>query len=107
VKKTSPGFTPDLYTLFGWLSAELFTQALQQAEAHPSRGSVLQALRGINSFDGGHITSTADPAKKIPSNCYIIAQVQNGQFVRLDDPPVAPPAYGYPCDQPHFNYSGG
>jgi len=107
VKKTSPGFTPDLYTLFGWLSAQLFTQALQKAGTHPTRGSVLQALRGIHSFDGGHITSTADPAKKIPSNCYIIAQVKNGQFVRLDDPPVAPPAYGYRCDQPYFNYSGG
>ena len=31
VQKASPGFKPDLYTLFGWLSGELFTQALQAA----------------------------------------------------------------------------
>ena len=29
VQKADPGFHPDLYTLFGWLSGELFTQALR------------------------------------------------------------------------------
>ena len=50
VQKASPGFKADLYTLFGWLSAELFTQALKAAGPHPSRGSILQQLRKITSF---------------------------------------------------------
>jgi branched-chain amino acid transport system substrate-binding protein len=102
VQKVSPGFKADLYTLFGWLSAELFSQALQSAGANPSRGSVLQALRGITSFSGGNLVGTANPAKKLPTSCYIIAQIENGQFKRLDDPPVSGPTHGYRCDQPYY-----
>ena len=52
IQKASPGFKADLYTLFGWLSAELFTQALKAAGPHPSRGSILQQLQKITSFSG-------------------------------------------------------
>ncbi len=102
VQKASPGFKADLYTLFGWLSAELFAQALQAAGADPSRGSVLQALRGITSFSGGNLVGTADPAQKIPTACYIITRIENGTITRLDDPPVAGPTHGYRCDQPYY-----
>jgi branched-chain amino acid transport system substrate-binding protein len=102
MQKAEPGFQPDLYSLYGWLCAELFAQALKSAGAHPSRGSVLQALQGITSFSGGNIVGTSNPAKKIPTNCYIIAHIVNGKFTRLDDPPVAGPTVGYRCDQPYF-----
>jgi branched-chain amino acid transport system substrate-binding protein len=104
IEKASPGFSADLYTLFGWLSAELFTQALRSAGANPSRGSVLRALQGITSFSGDNLVGTANPAKKIPSTCYIIARVQHGKFNRLDDPPVSGPTHGYRCDQPYYYY---
>jgi ABC-type branched-subunit amino acid transport system substrate-binding protein len=102
VQRVSPGFSPDLYTLFGWLSTELFVQGLRSAGRDPSRGSVLQALRGITSFSGGNIIGTANPAKKIPTNCYIIGRVEGGQIQRLDDPPINGPTHGYRCDQPFF-----
>jgi branched-chain amino acid transport system substrate-binding protein len=104
VQKASPGFKPDLYTLYGWLSAELFAQALKTAGANPSRGSVLQALRGVTSFSGGNIVGTSDPAQKTPTNCFIIAHIKNGQFQRLDDPPVNGPSHGYICNYPYFYY---
>ncbi|MGH3579257.1 MAG: ABC transporter substrate-binding protein, partial [Mycobacterium sp.] len=102
VQKASPGFKADLYTLFGWLSAELFAQALQTAGADPSRGSVLRALRGITSFSGGNLIGAADPAKKVPTTCYIITRIENGSINRLDDPPVGGPTHGYRCDQPYY-----
>jgi branched-chain amino acid transport system substrate-binding protein len=102
VQRVSPGFGPDLYTLFGWMSTELFVQALRAAGPDPSRGSVLQALRSITSFSAGNLTGPANPAKKIPSNCYIIGRVVGGQIVRLDDPPINGPTHGYRCDQPFF-----
>lgn len=104
VQKASPGFQADLYTLFGWTSAELFAQALQQAGPDPSRGSVLQQLRTITTFSGGYIVGPANPAKKIPTNCYIIARIEHGTFVRLDDPAVSSSAHGYRCDQPYRYY---
>ena len=55
VNVASPGFQPDLYTLYAWLSAELFSQALKNAGSDPSRGSELQALSKITTFDGNHL----------------------------------------------------
>ena len=105
VQRASPGFHADLYTLYGWLSAELFSQALKVAGPDPSRGSVLGALRNVTSFSGGYLTGTADPAAKTPTNCYIIATITNGQYGRLDDPPLDGPNHGYRCDQPFYYYN--
>ena len=102
VQKTSPGFKADYYTLAGWLSAELFTDALAKAGAHPSRGSVLLALHDITNFTGGHLVATNNPAAKRPPSCYVLSRVENGHFVRVDDPPVTGPTSGYRCDQGYF-----
>jgi branched-chain amino acid transport system substrate-binding protein len=102
VQKASPGFNADLYTLFGWLSAELFTQALHAAGPHPSRGSILRALRGITSFSGGNLVGTANPAGKVPTNCYIVGRILHGKIQRLGDPPLTGSSHGYRCDQPFY-----
>jgi ABC-type branched-subunit amino acid transport system substrate-binding protein len=106
VQRTSPGFAADLYTLYGWTSTELFVQALRAAGSHPSRGSVLQALRNITSFTAGNLSGPANPAKKIPTDCYIIGRVEGGQIQRLDDPPVDGPSHGYRCDAGFFYVNG-
>jgi len=102
VQKVSPGFKPDLYTLFGWLSGQLFAQALQAAGPHPTRGSVLQQLGKITAFNGDYLIATSNPAGKVPPSCYIIAQIVQGKFQRLDDPPASGPAHGYRCDAPYY-----
>jgi ABC-type branched-subunit amino acid transport system substrate-binding protein len=102
VQKASPGFKADYYTLSGWLSAALFTQALRVAGTNPSRGSVLQALRSTTSFTGDNLIATSNPAAKAPPDCYVIAQIKGGQFQRFDDPAVTGPTHGYRCDQPYY-----
>ncbi len=102
VQKASPGFKADYYTLAGWLSTEVFVQALQAAGVHPSRGSVLQALRKITSFSAGYLIGTGNPSAKTPTNCYVMAQIENGQFQRVDDSPMNGPTHGFRCDQPYF-----
>ncbi len=102
VQKVSPGFKADYFTLYGWLSAELFSQALRNAGMHPSRGSELQALRQITSFSAGNLITATNPADKVPPSCYLIAQITDGRFQRLDDPPVDGPTHGYRCDQPYY-----
>ena len=91
VNVASPGFTTDLFTLYGWLSAELFAQALKNAGTDPSRGSILKALGKITSFNGGNIVTTSDPVTRTTSNCYLIGLVLNGQWTRQDDPPINSP----------------
>src|ERR1035437_71890 len=66
VQKSSPGFKPDLFTLYGWISAELFVQALRAAGPNPTRGLVLQALRSIKTYTAGNLIAPVDPAAKTP-----------------------------------------
>jgi len=98
VQVASPGFKPDLFTLYAWNSTSLFSQALKNAGTDPSRGSILQALSKITSYNGGNIVTTSNPAARTTSNCYLIGQVANGQWQRLDDPPVTSSTNGYRCD---------
>ena len=98
VNIASPGYKADLFTLYGWLSAQLFAQALQNAGSNPSRGSLLAALGKITSFDGQHLIGPNDPAAKTVGNCYLIGQVVNGDFQRLDDPPTNGSTHGFRCD---------
>jgi len=103
----SPGFAPDLYALYGWVSAQLFVQALQNAGTNPSRGSILAQLGKVTSFDGNHIIGPNNPAAKTVGNCYLIGQVANGEFQRLDDPPVSGPDHGFRCDYSYVTPPAG
>ncbi len=105
--KQAPGFQPDLFALFGWLSAQLFVQALQAAGANPTRGSVLQALGKVTTFDGNGLFATADPAGKKPPSCFVLARITGGQIVRYQDPPVSGSTKGYICNAPYYYVKKG
>ena len=94
LNKTHPGFQPDVFALFGWTSARLFTQALQQAGPNPTRQNVLAALRSIHSFDSNGIIPAADPAGKHAPQCWLNMQVKNGKFVRTSPSPPS----GFICN---------
>jgi branched-chain amino acid transport system substrate-binding protein len=99
VQKASPGFSPDLFTAYGWLSADLFVQGLKNAGSNPSRGSLLQALSKVTSFNGSGFNAPSNPSAKTPPHCYLIATVTNGQFVRSpDNPPTSGSSGGFRCD---------
>ena len=104
VHKTDPSFKPDLYTLFGWLSGQLFTQALQAAGKNPTRGAVLQQLKKITDYTGDYLIAPSNPAQKVPASCYVIAQIENGKIQRLDDPPINGPQHGFRCDGSFYYY---
>jgi ABC-type branched-subunit amino acid transport system substrate-binding protein len=106
VQVASPGFQPDLFTMYGWVNAELFAQALAKAGSDPSRGSLLQALSKVTTFTAGNIVAPTDPATKSTSNCYLEAIVKNGTFVRVDDPPVSSSTNGYRCDYSYVKKPG-
>lgn len=102
VRAVAPGFTPDFFTFEGWLSADLFTQALRKAGHDPSRGSLLEALRQITSFSSGDIAPVSDPASKVPNGCFLLARVVGGRFQRLDDPPITGQTEGFRCGMPYY-----
>jgi branched-chain amino acid transport system substrate-binding protein len=81
-----PGFNIDLFTLYGWTSAQLYVNGLRAAGPHPTQAGLLAALKRIHSFDAGGMLAPADPAAKKGSGCYVLAQIQNGVYHRVDMP---------------------
>jgi ABC-type branched-subunit amino acid transport system substrate-binding protein len=65
-KKVDPQTQLDLYTLYGWISAELFVQALKGAGANPTRASLDAQLNKVTSYNAGGLIANQDPAQKIP-----------------------------------------
>jgi branched-chain amino acid transport system substrate-binding protein len=106
VHVASPGFHPDIYALYAWLSAQLFSQALKNAGTNPSRGSLLQALSKITTFDGNHIIAPNNPAAKSIANCYLLGHVVNGKFQRMADPSASSSTHGYRCDYSYVSLPG-
>lgn len=102
VQVADPGWKTDLFTLYGWTSAELFAEGLKNAGKDPSRGSLLQALGKITTFTATWLQAPTNPAKKTQSNCYLLARIENGQWVRLDDPPVSSKTHGYRCTNAYY-----
>ena len=105
VQVASPGFKPDLFAFYGWISAELFAQALKNAGSNPSRGSLLQALSKVTSFNAQNLIAPTNPAARTISNCYILANIVNGDFQRLDDPPIQSSTNGFRCDYTYLSPS--
>ncbi len=101
VKKADPSWDPDLYTLFGWASAEMFVQALKAAGPHPTRGSVMAQLRKITSFNANGMFGGSDPAAKTLTPCFVVAGIKNGKFVR-----ELPTSGGFDCNAKLYNASG-
>jgi branched-chain amino acid transport system substrate-binding protein len=97
-KKVDPQTQLDLYTLYGWINAQLFVQALKAAGANPTRASLDAQLDKITSFNATGLISTQDPAQKIPGQCWLAAQYENGNWKR-----IAPdPKTGFVCNPGGF-----
>jgi hypothetical protein len=95
-KQVSPSWVPDLYTLFGWASGQLFVQALQSAGPHPTRGAVIDQLKKITNFDASGMVSPSNPSAKKPSGCFVMATIKDGKFVRVV------PKSGFDCNTSYF-----
>ncbi len=101
VKKVNPSWVPDLYTLFGWASAEMFVQALKAAGPHPTRGAVIAQLKKITSFNADGLFGGSDPAAKTVTPCFLMAGIKDGKFVR-----ELPTGGGFDCNGKLFNAAG-
>jgi hypothetical protein len=96
-QRTYPGQPVNLYAMYAWADDLLFQQAAQSAGPVLNRKTLLASLHRIKHFDAGGIVAPVDPsAKGVGPICYVLWQIQNGAFERVDDPQT-----GYRCDG-HF-----
>ena len=80
-------------SVYGWTSAELFADALKQEGNSPTREGLIEALNKLTLFDSGGLMPLSDPARNVPSNCFLLAEVQDGHITRV--PPT--PSTGFYC----------
>ncbi len=97
-KKVDPQTQLDLYTLYGWISAELFVQGLKGAGANPTRASLEAQLNKVTSFNAQGLISNQNPAQKIPGGCWIVIQYENGTWKRIAPDPKS----GFVCNPGGF-----
>jgi branched-chain amino acid transport system substrate-binding protein len=87
MKEADPSANFELQALFGWASAQLFVDGLRNAGSPPTRAGLEVALNKITSFNASGLLTTSDPAHNVPGSCVILAQVQNGNVVRVSPTP--------------------
>ncbi len=92
-KKVDPQTQLDLYTLDAWINAELFVQALKAEGANPTRAGLETQLDKVTSFNANGLISTQDPAQKIPGQCWLVAEYENGTWKRIPPDPKS----GFVC----------
>jgi len=92
MNKTHPGASLNLFALEAWSAGLLFQQALEKAGPDPTQTGLLSALKGITSFNANGLIPESNPGQKIPPHCALIAEADNGKFVRVD------PSTGFLCN---------
>jgi ABC-type branched-subunit amino acid transport system substrate-binding protein len=103
VKKVAPGAKIDIFTYYGWSSAQLFVQALRAAGPNPTRASLLAQLDKITSFTASGMQASANPAGKVPGPCWLLIGVVDGKWRRL--PPS--PKSGFVCNPGGYHVPAG
>ncbi len=99
MRKVNPNPDFEIESVYGWTSAELFVQALKAAGPDPTRAGLIESLDKITSFSTGGLAPPSNPAQNVPTNCFLLAQVQKGKVVR-----VAPsPSSGFDCSSGGYN----
>jgi ABC-type branched-subunit amino acid transport system substrate-binding protein len=86
-------FSPDEFSAYSWANAALFVKMLEQVGPDLTQAKLLAALKATNTFTDNGMVTPADVGAKTPSNCYNVLQIQNGNWVKVDDPPT-----GFRCD---------
>ena len=86
LQRVRPGYKPDLYAAFAWASGRLLFQAMETAGPKATRADVVKVLQGTGMFSANNLLAPANIGKKEFPNCFMIARVQGGKFVRHDSP---------------------
>jgi ABC-type branched-subunit amino acid transport system substrate-binding protein len=100
IKQDFPSFPIDQFSSTSWAQAALFVQALDRVGPHLTRQGLLAALAQIHDFNDFGMMAPADVASKQSGHCYLILQIHNGKYQKVDDP-----ASGYRCDGTFYKVS--
>jgi ABC-type branched-subunit amino acid transport system substrate-binding protein len=87
-----PSAKNDFFAVNGWYNTDYFVKALKSINGPLTRQALVSALGAIHSMDGFGMIPAVDPTDGRPTNCFVMAKSQGGQWKR-----EAPPN-GYICN---------
>jgi hypothetical protein len=75
------------FAMWGFASTLLFAQVASQVVKDKgvnglTRANFLATLKNTHSFNGGGMYGNVDPGGKLPTNCFMILNLQGGKYVR-------------------------
>lgn len=102
MRRVDPRQPVDLYSLYGWVSGRLFTEAATKVGPQLTRQKLLQALSQMGQWDANQMIAPINVGQKKPSDCVFIFRIKGGKFVR--EFPTDKP---YACDLGGYKYLQG
>jgi ABC-type branched-subunit amino acid transport system substrate-binding protein len=91
MKRVHPEAPVDLFSMYGWGAAKLFSAQAKAAGPKLTRKAFLASIRGVHNYDADKLFAASDVGGHQPGHCYLLWQAHNGAFTRLDSP-------SYRCD---------
>jgi ABC-type branched-subunit amino acid transport system substrate-binding protein len=101
IKQGYPNFPIDQFAAYSWANSALFVEALKAAGPKLTRKGLLAALSQIHDFNDHGLMAPLDAGAKKAGNCYLLLEIHDGKYVKVDDPPT-----GFRCDG-HFHPDQG
>jgi ABC-type branched-subunit amino acid transport system substrate-binding protein len=97
LEKTHPGSKADLFGINAWAASKLYFDAA--IKVGPTLGSeyVMAAVGQVEKFDSNGSIAEASPGKRTPATCWIVAEIHDGKYRRLD-----PADKGFSCAGAEF-----
>jgi hypothetical protein len=81
LNRTSGG-APSFFGVYAWSAAALFTEKAVQLGGKLTRASLVNAVRGVQSWTANKMTPPQDPGGKHTAHCMSVVHLQNGRWVR-------------------------
>src|SRR5581483_414180 len=82
LQQVAPGAQPSFFGIYAWGAMQLFTQLAVQLGGQLTRSSLLAAIRGVHSYNGGGLFTTQDVGGKKTAPCQAMIQLVDGKWVR-------------------------
>lgn len=92
-----PSASPNLFAVEAWAAGQLLVKAMQNAGPDITPASVLQAIKGVNNYNADGLIGQTNPGQKQGTHCVVMANVQNGKWVRVE------PSSGFDCSGTYFD----
>ena len=89
--RINPRARPTGLGMYSWSAAKLFVESLKAIGPEPTRAKLLEHLGTVTGYEGGGLIPPQDVASQQPTDCIIILDIDEGQFVRVE------PGDGYRC----------